>query len=141
MTRRMVVVGGDAAGMSAASTALRHAPAGELEVVVFERGHHTSYSACGIPYWIAGEVPDGADLIARSPAEHRRAGIDLRMRSEVTAIDLERNEVAVREVDGGAEYHAEYRVLRCRACKVGLHPAHFAPHLSTVHSGAPTASS
>jgi NADPH-dependent 2,4-dienoyl-CoA reductase/sulfur reductase-like enzyme len=49
MTRRIVVIGGDATGMSAANTALRHA-SDELEVTVLEKGHYTSYSACGIPY-------------------------------------------------------------------------------------------
>lgn len=103
MSRRVVVVGGDATGMSAASTVLRQASgdgADELEVVVFERGRYTSYSACGIPYWIAGDVGARDDLIARSVEEHRAAGIDLRMRTEVTAIDLESREVAVRELDG-----------------------------------------
>ncbi|RRR75240.1 flavoprotein oxidoreductase, partial [Streptomyces sp. RP5T] len=47
---RLVVIGGDAAGMSAASQARRMRDADELEIVAFERGHFTSYSACGIPY-------------------------------------------------------------------------------------------
>ena len=55
MSERVVVVGGDAAGMSAASQAKRLAKE-DLEVVALERGHHTSYSACGIPYWIGGDV-------------------------------------------------------------------------------------
>ncbi|MDD7939028.1 FAD-dependent oxidoreductase [Actinomycetospora lutea] len=101
MSKRMVVLGGDATGMSAASTALRHAGEGELEVVVLERGHYTSYSACGIPYWISGHVGDRDQLIARSPDEHREAGIDVRMRTEATAIDLEKRTVAVRGVDDG----------------------------------------
>ena len=62
MTKRIVVIGGDATGMSAASTALRHAEEGALEVVVLERGHYTSYSACGIPYWIAGDVGSRDEL-------------------------------------------------------------------------------
>ena len=102
MTRRIVVVGGDATGMSAANTALRHA-AGEIEVTVLEKGHYTSYSACGIPYWISGVVPDGDSLIARSPEEHREAGIDLRMRTEATAIDLDKRTVSFRAVDGDGE--------------------------------------
>ncbi|MFL6252941.1 MAG: flavoprotein oxidoreductase, partial [Actinomycetes bacterium] len=78
MTERMVVVGADAAGMSAASQARR--PRGDkLEVVAFERGDHSSYSACGIPYWVAGDVVDGEQLVARTPAAHRANGIDLRM--------------------------------------------------------------
>lgn len=60
----------------------------ELEIVAFERGHFSSYSACGIPYWVGGDVPERDRLIARSPAEHRERAIDLRMRTEVTEIDV-----------------------------------------------------
>jgi hypothetical protein len=52
MTDRLVVIGGDAAGMSAVSQARRRLGRDQLEIVVFERGHHTSYSACGIPYLV-----------------------------------------------------------------------------------------
>ena len=60
---RMVVVGGDAAGMSAASQARKRRPAEELEIVAFERGPHTSYSACGLPYYAGGVVRDWHDLV------------------------------------------------------------------------------
>ncbi|GGU47159.1 hypothetical protein GCM10010211_08690 [Streptomyces albospinus] len=53
---RLVVVGGDAAGMAAASQARRLEGPDELAITAFERGHFTSYSACGIPYWVGGEV-------------------------------------------------------------------------------------
>src|SRR5437588_69708 len=74
--QRVVVIGADAAGMSAAHQALRTARArgGELEVVVLDRGLHTSYSACGLPYWIAGvralkTIDDGAAWIERLDVE------------------------------------------------------------------------
>ena len=92
MVERIVVVGADAAGMSAASQAKRLA-GDAVEVVAFERGRHTSYSACGIPFWIGGEVRERDALIARTPEQHRRNGIDLRMRTEVEGIDLDRREV------------------------------------------------
>ncbi|WP_370657351.1 FAD-dependent oxidoreductase [Deinococcus sp. KNUC1210] len=56
---RIVVVGGVAAGMSAASRARRQNP--DAEVVVFERGDWISYGACGLPYVIGGEVRKGSD--------------------------------------------------------------------------------
>ncbi|MCM2576948.1 FAD-dependent oxidoreductase [Streptomyces meridianus] len=94
----MVVIGGDAAGMSAASQARRLRGPDELEIVAFERGTFTSYSACGIPYWVGGEV-DGPDaLVARTPDEHRSRGIDVRTRTEVTEIDLEGRRVRFRGV-------------------------------------------
>src|SRR5690606_33094025 len=65
---RLVVVGGDAAGMSAASQARRRMGPEDLEIVALERGSHTSYSACGIPYLVGKTVPSPEDLIARTPA-------------------------------------------------------------------------
>lgn len=96
---RLVVIGADAAGMSAASMAKRLC-GDDLEVIAFDRGEHTSYSACGIPYWVAGDVETSEDLIARTPEEHRRNGIDVRLAHEVTAIDPAGGRVEVHEIDG-----------------------------------------
>jgi len=87
---RLLVVGGDAAGMSAAHQGLRTAKklGRDLDVVVLEQTTHTSYSACGVPYWVAGDVDDQDDLVARTPDEHRRAGVDLRLRHRVEHLDL-----------------------------------------------------
>jgi NADPH-dependent 2,4-dienoyl-CoA reductase/sulfur reductase-like enzyme len=104
MTERLVVVGGDAAGMSAASQARRRKGRSELEIVAFERGHHTSYSACGIPYWIAGDAAGPGALIARTPQEHRERGIDLRLGTEVVEIDPERGRVPSRDAAGREEW-------------------------------------
>ncbi len=108
---RLVVIGGDAAGMSAASQARRLRSAGELEIVAFERGHFTSFSACGIPYWVGGDVDDRDQLIARSPEEHRARDIDLRMRTEVTEIDVAGGRVRARDVGSGDEYWTSYDKL------------------------------
>jgi len=100
---KLVVIGGDAAGMSAASQARKRMGPDELQIVVFERGHFTSYSACGIPYWIGGFVKDRDALVARAPAEFAKAGIDVRIRHEVVEIDLDRREVVARDLaDAGA---------------------------------------
>ncbi len=98
---RLVVIGGDAAGMSAASVVRRRRP--DMDVVVFEKGAFTSYAACGIPYYAGGQVADSAMLIARSPDEFRKAGIDVRMRTEVLAIDLVARRVRFRLPDDAGE--------------------------------------
>lgn len=92
-----MVIGGDAAGMAAASQARRLNPG--LDIVALERGTRTSYSACGIPYLVAGDVASPDDLVARTPDEFRRDHrIDVRMRHEATAIDLDARTVAVRVI-------------------------------------------
>ncbi|GIE90625.1 FAD-dependent oxidoreductase [Actinoplanes regularis] len=99
---RLIVIGGDAAGMSAAAQARRGRGPDELEIHAFELGRFVSYSACGIPYWIGGVV-DGRDrLIARTPAEFRKAGIEVHTRHEVTGIDLDARTVTVRDLDAGS---------------------------------------
>jgi NADPH-dependent 2,4-dienoyl-CoA reductase/sulfur reductase-like enzyme len=103
MSERVVVVGGDAAGMSAASQAKRLAKE-DLEVVALERGHHTSYSACGIPYWIGGDVESVDRLVARTPQRHRENGIDVRMRTEAVGLDLDRREVEAFDHGSGTAY-------------------------------------
>ncbi|MFD4140103.1 FAD-dependent oxidoreductase [Streptomyces sp. NPDC058572] len=110
-TERLVVIGGDAAGMSAASQARRLKGAEELEIVAFERGHFSSYSACGIPYWVGGQVPERDDLVARTPAEHRARDIDLRMRTEVTEIDVAGGRVRSRDMETGTEGWTGYDKL------------------------------
>ncbi|MFE6618844.1 FAD-dependent oxidoreductase [Streptomyces sp. NPDC057740] len=108
---RLVVIGGDAAGMSAASQARRLKGAAELEIVAFERGHFTSFSACGIPYWVGGDVTDRDQLIARTAEEHRARDIDLRMRTEVVEIDVAGARVRARDVESGDQYWTSYDKL------------------------------
>src|SRR4029079_9896466 len=93
MGRRLAIVGGDAAGMSAASTARRRDP--DLEGVAFERGPYTSYSASVIPNYLGGLFDDSDRLISRSADEHRANGITLHMRTEVTAVDLDARTLTV----------------------------------------------
>jgi CoA-dependent NAD(P)H sulfur oxidoreductase len=91
---RLVVIGGGAAGMSAASAARRVAPG--LDVVVCEAGGFAAYGMCGIPYFLGGIVPEAADLLAYPPAEFRdKRGIDLRLHTRVTAIDTDEHQVHI----------------------------------------------
>lgn len=100
MKERLVVIGGDAGGMAAASQARRLRPADELEILAFERGGYTSYSACGIPYLLGGVVDDLDDLIVRTPAQFQeKSQIDVRIHHEVTEIDLDKRIVHVRGPD------------------------------------------
>ncbi|MDX6197921.1 MAG: hypothetical protein QOJ79_1072 [Actinomycetota bacterium] len=122
MVERLVVIGGDAAGMSAASQARKRRSAEDLSIVAFERGRATSYSACGIPYWIAGTVGSEADLISRSPEKHRANGIDVRLRHEVVGIDLEARTVAVRDIEGARDLTEPFDSLVYATGSVPMRP-------------------
>jgi NADPH-dependent 2,4-dienoyl-CoA reductase/sulfur reductase-like enzyme len=119
---RLVVIGGDAAGMSAAAQARRRRGVDDLSIVAFERGRATSYSACGIPYWIGGVVESEAALVARTPEQHRAGGIDVRTRTEVVGIDLDRRVVRWRDLEAGTEGDEPFDQLHYAAGSVPMRP-------------------
>lgn len=109
-TTRVIVIGGDAAGMSAASQAKRRSPG--LEIVVFERGPHTSYSACGIPYYVGRVVDRQESLVVRTPEMFReREGIDVRILHDVEEIDPAGGRVRVRDLQSGTVRWESYDQL------------------------------
>jgi NADPH-dependent 2,4-dienoyl-CoA reductase/sulfur reductase-like enzyme len=99
MSAPFVAIGGDAAGLSAASKLKREDPT--REVVVFEKGEWVSYAHCGTPYYVKGEVENLTDLLSLSSAEIENRGIDLRRDHEVVAVDTTAETVTV-EGPGGA---------------------------------------
>ncbi len=104
--RRFVVVGADAAGMSAASEARRVDP--DLEIVAYDRGDFASYSQCGLPYLVGGVVEQRQRLVARTVEEFAARGITVRLGHEVTVIDPARRTVRVRELPGGTQMDQPY---------------------------------
>ncbi|MGQ4554381.1 FAD-dependent oxidoreductase [Halobellus sp. GM3] len=97
MSDPFVVVGGDAAGLSAASKCRRTDP--ERDVVVFEKGEWISYAHCGTPYFVKGEVDRLDQLLSLSPDEAEERGIDLRRGHEVVAVDADAETVTVESED------------------------------------------
>jgi NADPH-dependent 2,4-dienoyl-CoA reductase/sulfur reductase-like enzyme len=92
---RLVVVGGVAAGLSAASRARRLDRS--LEIVVLEKGSRISYGACGLPYWIEGQVRSVDQLIAHTPEFfERERNIRIRTGCEVTAVQHGRREIVLK---------------------------------------------
>lgn len=93
----MVIVGGDAAGMSAASRLARTAR--DVQVTVFEREGVISYAACGMPYHLDRRIPDAGALLIRSPEDFGKLGITVRLHHEVLAIDPDARTLSVRAGD------------------------------------------
>src|SRR6478752_3734670 len=128
MVDRLVVIGCDAGGMTAATAARRGRP--DLEIIALEKGRFTSYSACGIPYLVSGAVGDVDDLIVRTPQEFRdKHRIDVRTLHEVMAIDLDRRRLDVRDLAHDRTIEIGFDLLHIAT---GAHPIR--PPIPGIHS-------
>jgi len=108
--KRILIVGGVAGGASAAARARRLCE--NCDIVVFERGPHVSFANCGLPYFVGGEIIEQDSLLLQTPASLKaRFNLDVRVRSEVLAIDREHRSVKVRELETGREYGEAYDEL------------------------------
>lgn len=133
MTARLVVIGGDAAGMSAASQARRRRPANDLEIVAYERSSWVSYSACGEPYHVAGYVDPLEALVARTPAQFASRDIGVHTRHEVVSIDIDRREVRVRDLVADTEFSQEFDELMIATGAAPVRPIIEGFNLPGVH--------
>ncbi len=110
MGKRVLIVGGVAGGMSAATRARRLAE--DAEIVVFERGPHVSFANCGLPYYLGGEITDRNKLLVQTPERLMAAfNIDVRARAEVVAIDRAARQVEVRNLATGMSSYERYDAL------------------------------
>ncbi|WP_419707237.1 FAD-dependent oxidoreductase [Promicromonospora sp. NFX87] len=104
---KIVIVGGVAAGMSAATRLRRLAE--DAEIVVLEAGDHVSYANCGLPYYAGGVIEDREALLLQTPASLAALfRLDVRVRSQVTGVDAAAHTVTVRDVGTGDEYVEAY---------------------------------
>ncbi len=133
MTERLVVVGGDAGGMSAASQARRRRNSDELEIVAYERSSWVSYSACGEPYHIAGEVDPIEALVARTPEEFAAMDIAAHVRHEVVAIDTASGTVTVHRLDDNEIFDDHYDQLLIATGAKAVRPGITGRDLAGVH--------
>ena len=94
-----VIVGGVAGGATAAARIRRNTE--KDQIILLEKGDYISYANCGLPYYIGGVIEDRNRLFVQTPkAFGRRFNIDVRVRSEVTAVNPEEKTVTVRNADG-----------------------------------------
>jgi len=110
MSKRFVIVGGDAAGMSAASKIKRVQQ--DAEIMVFERGEFISYAACGMPYWLSGVIEDGSKLQVLTPeiAKEKR-GIDVRIHHDVLSIEPQKQTIQVKDLKSEQILEVAYDAL------------------------------
>jgi NADPH-dependent 2,4-dienoyl-CoA reductase/sulfur reductase-like enzyme/rhodanese-related sulfurtransferase len=107
---KVIVIGGVAGGMSAA-TRLRRLDE-SAEIIVLERSHHVSYANCGLPYFVGGIIEDEETLLLQTPESLRsRFRLDVRVRTEALSIDADAKTVQVRDLENGDQYSLDYDKL------------------------------
>lgn len=107
---KTIIIGGVAAGMSAASK-LKRLLKDKVEIVVYEKGGEVSYGACGIPFYISDHIKQGKELIVRTAEEFAQSGIPVKIYHEVTAVDTDAKTVTVKNLHTGEIFTDSYDKL------------------------------
>jgi NADPH-dependent 2,4-dienoyl-CoA reductase/sulfur reductase-like enzyme/rhodanese-related sulfurtransferase len=107
---RVIIIGGVAGGMSAA-TRLRRLDE-SAEIIVLEKSGHVSYANCGLPYYVGGVIENEKDLLLQTPASlHARFRLDVRVSTEVLAINPSKKVVAIKNLITGETSEMDYDKL------------------------------
>lgn len=107
---QVVVIGGVAAGMSAAAKLKRNLK-DAVDIVCYAKGGAVSYGACGLPFYVSDHIKTEGELVERRPEQFAESGITVKVRHEVTRVDHARKTVHVENLDSGAEFDAPYDKL------------------------------
>ncbi len=107
---KIVIIGGVAGGMSAA-TRLRRLNE-KAEIIVLEKSGYVSYANCGLPYYVGGVIENENSLLLQTPESlHQRFNLDVRIKSEALSIDKENKTVKVKNLVKNEEYELNYDKL------------------------------
>lgn len=103
---RVVIIGGNAAGMSAAAKLKRMNP--ETEVIVYERKKYISFGACALPYYIGDFFEEDSAMIVRTKEQAEQAGIQVKLNHEVTKVEQKNQTVEVKNLEMGVKETVSY---------------------------------
>ncbi len=105
--KKILIVGGVAGGATAAAHARRMSE--DSEIIIFEKGPHVSFANCGLPYFVGGEITEKTDLLVQTPEGLRsRFNLDVRVLSEVIAIDPANQKIEIFDSNKGEKYRETY---------------------------------
>ena len=93
---KVIIIGGIAAGMSAAAKFKRLSP--KDDVIVYEKGDIVSFGACGLPYYVGDFFDDSREMIARTPEEFRESGVEIHTKHEVIDVDFSSKKLKVKNL-------------------------------------------
>ena len=102
MRKRLLVIGGVAAGPKAAAKARRCDP--EMEIVIYQEEEEISYAGCGLPYYISGLVQERGALVSRTPGKFAQDGIRVLKHRRIENIDAKNHTVSGRNLDSGETF-------------------------------------
>ena len=127
---KIIIIGGVAAGAKTAAKTRRSLP--DAEIHIYTKDNYVSYSACGMPYYIAGDFQDWQQLIIRTKEEFEKSGIHIHTRKEVTKIVPQEKKILIKDVDSNEVYSEEYDRL---VISTGAEPVipDFAKRLSNIY--------
>lgn len=106
---KIIIIGGVAAGMSAAAKLKRNKP--EYEVIVYEKTDIVSFGACGLPYFVGGFFDNPNEMIARTSEQFKDSGIDLRTYHEVIEVNTEKKSILVKDIKNNKTFEDNYDQL------------------------------
>lgn len=106
---KVIIIGGVAAGMSAAAKFKRLSP--KDDVVVYEKGDIVSFGACGLPYYVGGFFEDSREMIARTPEQFRESGVEIHTKHEVIDVDFTGKKLKVKNLTTGEILEESYDKL------------------------------
>ena len=129
---KIVIIGGVAAGMSAAARARRNSK--DAQIIVFERTGVVSFGACGLPYYVGGWFDDPGYMIARRADQLIESGIDVRLFHQVLALDHRAKTVRVRNLETGAEHEENWDRLMIATGAEPILPPFAGTDLGGVHT-------
>jgi len=102
MKKRLLVIGGVAAGPKAAAKARRCDP--EMEIVIYQEEDEISYAGCGLPYYISGVIKERQELISRTPGKFVLDGIQILKNRQIEGIDVKNHTISGRKIGSGETF-------------------------------------
>lgn len=115
---KVVIIGATAAGTTCAAKLHRLMP--EADIVLLEKGSVSSFGSCGLPFFVGGFFHDENEMIARTPEQFLKSGINIKMRHEVTALESAERKILGKDLETGAVFEEKYDklVIACGATAV-----------------------
>ncbi|MGL4799719.1 MAG: CoA-disulfide reductase [Cellulosilyticaceae bacterium] len=129
---KVIIIGGIAAGMSAAAK-LRRVDR-EAEIKVYEKAAYVSFGACGLPYYVGGFFEESSNMIARTPEKHRESGIEVYESHEVLSVNPETKTVSVKNLIEGTVFEEAYDKLMIATGASAIKPPIKNLELGNVHT-------